>query len=86
MTIVFVVFLNIHWIPTTTAWWRWETGMIRSWQYNVCGLVCGVVSAFVFTTNKAPPEPVPQETPDGRKRVMVADHLIRFDDLRNPLV
>ena len=60
--------------------------LISSWQYNVCGLVCGVVSALVFTTNKAPPEPVAQETPDGRKSVMVADHLIRFEDLRNPLV
>ena len=73
----------------------------RSWQYNVCGAVAGVVSAYLFTSTslavklgviskerlqESVAQPVAAPPEEVKRHVVVPKHLISFNDLRKPLV
>ena len=96
--------------------------IINSWQYNVAGLISGVLAAYLFTSTSLAVAlgAIPQERYDlatstpttqtnhsltkstsenrdvnnddeesgenEKKRVLVGKNLIKFDDLRKPLV
>lgn len=78
-----------------------STSMLNSsWQYNACGAVAGVVSAYLFTSTslavklgviseerlKESVEQPVAAPPEVQHRVVVPKHLISFNDLRKPLV
>ncbi|KAK8824234.1 hypothetical protein WA556_003557, partial [Blastocystis sp. ATCC 50177/Nand II] len=90
ITVVWVLLWQLHIIVFTTA----------CWQYNVCGAVAGVVSAYLFTSTslavklgviskerlqESVAQPVAAPPEEVKRRVVVPKHLISFNDLRKPL-
>lgn len=99
ITVVWVLLWQFHIIVFTTAWYCSSIALNPSWQYNVCGVIAGVVSAYLFTSTSLAvklgvisqerldesnkPVSVPEEP---QHRAVVPKHLISFNDLRKPLV
>lgn len=99
ITVVWLLLWQFHIIVFTTAWYCSSFVMNSSWQYNVCGVIAGVVSAYLFTSTSLAvklgvisqerldesnkPAPTPEEP---QHRAVVPKHLISFNDLRKPLV